>query len=90
MQDDYTIENLVKTFSKHSESFEESQEEMIIKFKANNPEDPLPAHFTDEFNVSKALWAMCSEIEKIRGILIRRGDLAIRDFLFNTQIKPDD
>lgn len=62
---DYLIENLSSVFSQHAEIYEKNQKQMIELYKQNNPDQELPDHFKDTFNLSKALSVMCDEIQKL-------------------------
>lgn len=59
---DYSIENIRKTFLEHSEKSLKDQENQIAKFRENNPGNPLPEHFTDNFCLPLALASMCNDI----------------------------
>ena len=62
----YELDELIKTFTKHAEMHDKSNKENIRNFKENYPDAELPAHFKDEFNVSRALSSMCQEIERLK------------------------
>lgn len=66
MEEDYSIETLVFTFSQHAKLFEEQNEEIANDFKKNYPNEELPAHMLETFNIAKALFVICAEIEKLK------------------------
>jgi hypothetical protein len=62
MNDYYSLEFLINTFTEHEIRAKENQKKIIDSFKENNPGAPLPDHMTDDFNLPKALLAICKEI----------------------------
>lgn len=66
MSEDYTIEQLEKTFKEHSEEALKEQEFQIEKFKIMWPDDQLPSHMLNSFNISEALYVICKEINYIK------------------------
>ncbi len=66
MCNDYTIEFLQKTFLTHAEMSDEHRRFSIEQFKQHYPDQELPNHFKDEFNLSRALFSMCEEIRFLK------------------------
>jgi hypothetical protein len=65
-ENEYTIENLIETFAKHAEEFEEIQNEHRKRFMRCDPCEELPNHLKDNvFNLSRALCVICKEIKRI-------------------------
>jgi hypothetical protein len=62
VDDDYSLEFLVKTFSEHEVRSRENQKEQFKNFMENNPGAPVPDHMIDDFNLPKALLSICNEI----------------------------
>lgn len=59
---DYSIENLVKTFEDHTKEFIKCNEELKLKFQSDYPNEPLPQHFKETFMISEALKEICMQI----------------------------
>ena len=67
MPEDYTIEQLEKTFREHYEKDEIDDEERRVNFKKNFPYSELPPHLKkNSFNLSKALHVICREINQLK------------------------
>jgi len=64
---DYSIENLIKTFTKHAEQSKKDKIKQIADYKLNYPDSPLPAHFKDDFNIAIAFREICKAIRKLQG-----------------------
>ena len=62
----YSIEELEKTFLLHHKRAEKFNKELIKEFQENNPEEPLPDLFNDDFSLPLALAAICKEILQAR------------------------
>lgn len=62
----YDIDSLIVTFKQHAEKSKKDMRECVEKFKENYPEEPLPAHFLDDFNICDALVSMCEEINMLK------------------------
>lgn len=61
----YSMDYLIENFADHTIKTEKAREDMIKSFKENNPDQPLPDHMKDEFNVCKALLTLSVEIKRI-------------------------
>ncbi len=59
---EYSLENLGITFFKHSRRAEKNLEMDIEKYMQNYPNSPLPEHYKDAFDLSKALGILTNEI----------------------------
>lgn len=66
---DYRIQSLGITFSKHADQAEIDAIEMIKRFTENFPQTELPEHFRNCFNIARALSVMACEIERIKHFL---------------------
>lgn len=62
----YSIEELVKKFSEHSEVAKKKNKELIAKFREYNPGEKLPKHFKNDFSLPDAMVAICEEILKLK------------------------
>jgi hypothetical protein len=62
---DYLIEELAIIFKKHAKEFDRSVAEKIEKHKKFCPDDLIPHHLEEPFNLSWALHMMCEEIESL-------------------------
>lgn len=71
----YRIDDLIETFQNHSMSAENFRMKDIEKFKINYPNDELPEHLTNEFNIAYAFMMMCREIQSLR---LEVNDLKVR------------
>lgn len=61
----YTLKFLVETFSRHAIEAEKGKKKFIKEFKENYPDEPLPEHVKDDFNLPEALACICMEIMRI-------------------------
>ncbi len=59
---EYSLENLALTFFKHSKQAEKNLERDIERYKENYPNSPLPEHYKDAFDLSRALGILTNEI----------------------------
>jgi hypothetical protein len=66
---DYRIETLQSIFEEHSLLNEKNRKDSILRFKLNFPNDPLPVHYDDDFNISKAFSVMAKEINELKEML---------------------
>ena len=66
---DYRIENLGHTFGKHAEMADQLHEDDVARYLANYPDSPMPEHFKNSFNISRALSVMACEIEKLKHLV---------------------
>jgi hypothetical protein len=58
----YTLEYLIEKFLEHEKRAEQTQKELIAQFIENNPGEPLPEWFKDDFNLPGALSSVCAEV----------------------------
>lgn len=63
---DYELNRLIKTFLKHAEEQIERNDEQKKKYIEQNPNEPVPDHMNEEFNLPYALACMCLEINKLK------------------------
>ncbi len=61
----YTIDELIKSFKEHSETFRRLQKERREEFEKENPGQELPEWLKDNFVLSEALLSICEAIKKI-------------------------
>ena len=62
----YDMESLSKIFSFHAVKAKQLNADLIAVYKENYPDEPLPAHYIDDFNMPLALKAICDAIIEIR------------------------
>ena len=67
-KNDYRIETLSATFSKHAEKADENHQESIKNHNEAFPESDLPEWMEDPFNLSRALSVMAEEIARLKMI----------------------
>ncbi len=58
----YNIEDLVDIFVLHHQRSTDLNKKLIDQFKENNPGEPIPDPFNDDFSLPLALSAICKEI----------------------------
>jgi hypothetical protein len=63
----YELEHLLDKFKEHAIKAEENNKRLAAEFLENNPGEPLPDHFTDDFNLCTALASICHEILMLKG-----------------------
>jgi len=61
----YKLDFLIDTFTKHAEEHKKNNERLLEQFKKMNPEEPIPDHMTDEFNLPMALATICNAIQEL-------------------------
>lgn len=68
MQDtnDYRLESLSGTFLKHAEKGDENHRMQVENLKNNFPDQELPDHMKNPFNIARALSVMAAELEKLK------------------------
>lgn len=62
----YDIESLEKTFRLHHERSVELNKKLIKEFQENNPGEPIPDPWNDDFSLPLALAAICRELQELR------------------------
>lgn len=62
----YELKDLIEKFKQHAEQADKNQEEWKKSWEDNNPNEPIPDHYTDDFNLPKALASICQEIEELK------------------------
>lgn len=62
----YDIESLEKTFVLHHERSVELNKKLIAEFVENNPGEPIPDPWNDDFSLPLALAAICRELVALR------------------------
>lgn len=63
---DYSIDNLIKAFEEHHWKSLELNKKLAKKFQENNPGEPIPDAFTDDFSLPLALKSICQEIKNLK------------------------
>lgn len=63
---EYSIEALHKTFLDHAAKSKISTQRHKQMWIDQNPREPVPDHFNDDFSLPEALAAMCAEIISLR------------------------
>ncbi len=66
--DQYSLESLAEIFAVHAIKAKKINEDLIREFKENNPGEPLPDHFQDDFNLPLALSRICKEILELKNM----------------------
>ncbi len=66
MSEDYTIEQLEKTFKEHAQRNIIQNQRALENYKINYPDSEVPSHFLNEFCISEALHVICREINSIK------------------------
>jgi len=64
----YSIEELEKTFKLHHEKSAEVNKKLRKEFQKNNPGEPIPDPFNDDFSLPLALESMCKEISFLKSL----------------------
>ncbi len=59
---DYSIDNLALNFVEHSIESDKILQKNIRRFKEDYPDNPLPNHYENSFNLSRALSVLTDEI----------------------------
>ncbi len=62
----YTLEELEKTFQIHHERSKELNKDLIKEWQEENPGQPIPDPFADDFSLPLALACICKEIAKLK------------------------
>lgn len=62
----YSLDDLKITFLLHHERSKKLNKKLIKDFQENNPGEPIPDPFNDDFSLPKALAAMCDEILRLK------------------------
>lgn len=62
----YSLEYLKHKFTEHSIKYEHESKEQIKSFRKNYPNEKLPDHFKEHFNLPEALSCICDEILKLK------------------------
>jgi len=62
---EYSMEFLIKKLAEHAIKAEENRAQWIRDFKQNYPEEPIPDHFKEDFNLPAALASICREILRV-------------------------
>jgi len=65
-KDIYSLEELAKNFANHAVQYEKYRLEWLEKFKIDYPNERVPSHMKESFNISSALEAICLEILKLK------------------------
>jgi hypothetical protein len=64
---DYSIDDLIKTFTEHSARARLNLEAQKEIFRENNPGVPLPSYMLDDFNICEAFLSIVKEIKQMKG-----------------------
>lgn len=65
-EDQYSLENLEKTFHEHAIQVKDDMSKQVKDFMENNPGEKLPPHFLNFFCLATALHVIVKEIRKIK------------------------
>jgi hypothetical protein len=57
-----SLKQLHETFKEHARQHDELHKKHIASFKEQYPNDPLPDHMQDAFNLAQALALMCENL----------------------------
>lgn len=69
MTHQYDLQSLIDTFAKHSHEYENYQKNLLNKFTMDSPNEKMPDHMKDNFNISQAFYMMCLEIMRLKTII---------------------
>lgn len=61
----YDIETLIEIFTEHAKKAQQQQSMEILRWKENNPHEPLPTYFENDFSLPLALKAICEKIMEL-------------------------
>jgi cysteinyl-tRNA synthetase len=61
----YKLDFLIETFLKHAEEHKNNNERLLEQFKKMNPDEPIPDHMKEEFNLPMALATICNAIQEL-------------------------
>ncbi len=62
----YTVEELKETFLLHHEESKKLNKKLIKEYQRDNPGEPIPDPFNDNFSLPLALSAICDEIIRLK------------------------
>jgi hypothetical protein len=62
----YDIESLSEIYAYHAVQAKKFNDELIAAHQENYPDDPIPAHYQDDFCMATALKAICDAIIELR------------------------
>ncbi len=62
---DYSLDYLIETFREHTIKSEEDRKKSREQFIKDYPDDEVPEHFNEEFNIANALYCICTEIKRL-------------------------
>jgi hypothetical protein len=66
MPEEYTIEQLEKTFKSHAQKNIIQRQRDLENFQKNYPDSEIPAHMLNDFCISEALHVICREINELK------------------------
>jgi len=70
-KNDYRIEKLSETFSKHADIAEADNQSSIKNYRESFPRSDIPEWMENPFNISRALSVMAAEIESLKTFVIK-------------------
>lgn len=79
MTEEYSIEQLEKTFLGHSEKHERHRQKDIETFKIKYPDEKLPDNYVNMFSISTALHVICKEINQLKNVINGRRYEILKD-----------
>lgn len=62
MTNKYSMQEFIKIFAEHAVKGRESNVKLLKDFIENNPNEPIPEWFLDDFSLPIALKSICLEI----------------------------
>lgn len=62
----YTIDYLMQKFADHAHQATKERVKLEKEFRENYPEEPVPSHMKDNFNLPQALATICEEIKNLQ------------------------
>ena len=66
MQTIYNLEGLIKKFSEHAKFADDYRENQLNEYKKEFPEQDVPEHLLQDFNLARALSYLASEIDALK------------------------
>ena len=63
--EEYTLDDLIEIFKRHSSQAREDSKKMVQQFKKENPDEKIPQWMVQSFYLSDALYHICLKIKEL-------------------------
>ena len=63
---DYSLESICAIFAQHAVQYDNDLVGVIASFKERFPEEELPKHLSDNFNIARAMGVIAEEVVKLK------------------------